>query len=174
MYRLYVSMAHQAKGKPWHESDECRAIVPIVCFVCRILSVVTAGRVPHGVRQRRGEWLADGRPPARLFPAAPGANRWTQRYCCRIVAVRAGGMEPDTLCGPVARQGLRLALWQRWQQGRWRHGPHSLATLSYTDPSNASKPVKLAKNCSAMAGHWWSVSWGSKLYLMNPLLFVQV
>lgn len=118
-----------AEGKPWHKSDEWRVIVPIVCFVCHILSVVTAGRVPHGVRQRQGEWLADGRPPARPCPAAPGANRWTQRYCCRIVAVRAGGMEPDTLCGPVARRGSGLARWQqRWQQGRQRRGPRSGAT----------------------------------------------
>lgn len=41
-----------------------------VCFVCRILGLVTGRRVPHGVWQRQAEWLADGHSAVSLSRSA--------------------------------------------------------------------------------------------------------
>lgn len=91
-----------------------------VCFVCRILDLVTGRRVPHGVWQRREEWLADGHSPVSPFPQCQvltGEHRDIVAVLLFSGGSGGGQREPDTLSGPGASQGLGWAQWQRWQQG---------------------------------------------------------
>lgn len=59
-------------------------------------------------RDEESGWLTGGRQRG-FSPQRQVLTGEHRDIVARIVAVRAGGMEPDTLCGPVARQGLGLA-----------------------------------------------------------------